>query len=77
VVNGVKRCTEFEGNDDGGFARRGEYCLKCEEWMFRWKDQIYDQCYNNTTARSQGQADQRMLPPKHACTHAQRDNQIT
>jgi len=25
VVNGVKRCTEIEGNDDGGFARvRGE-----------------------------------------------------
>jgi len=37
VVYGVKRCTEIEGNDDGGFARvRGEYCLKCEEWMFRW-----------------------------------------
>jgi len=25
VVNGVKRCTEIEGNDDGGFARvRGD-----------------------------------------------------
>jgi len=37
VVNDVKRCTEIEGNDDGGFARvGGEYCLKCEEWMFRW-----------------------------------------
>ena len=25
VVNGVKRCTEIEGNDDGGFARvRGQ-----------------------------------------------------
>ena len=25
MVNGVKRCTEIEGNDDGGFARvRGE-----------------------------------------------------
>jgi len=25
VVIGVKRCTEIEGNDDGGFARvRGE-----------------------------------------------------
>jgi len=28
VVYGVKRCTEIEGNDDGGFDRvRGE-CLK-------------------------------------------------
>ena len=38
MVYGVKRCTEIMGNDGGGFAsqRRGEYCLKCEEWMFWW-----------------------------------------
>ena len=38
MVYGVKCCTEIEGNDGGGFARvrGGEYCLKCEEWMFRW-----------------------------------------
>jgi len=38
VVYGVKRCTEIMGNDGGGFAsqRKGEYCLKCEEWMFPW-----------------------------------------